>query len=171
MIRQSRLGVNPRMSQTNALDEMAAHRFFSAACFNRTWEWLDEPDRTPDEDEAMIACCLASLWHWRQRPDVARRNLSIGYWQASRVYAVLGQAQNAWRYGELCLRVSEGEEPFYLGYAYEALARAAKIAGDAELTLQYCRHADELAAQLPDGEEREMLTKDLRELESNLSAS
>lgn len=152
------------MDQPPALDEAAAHRFFSAACFNRTWELLDKADRTPEDDEAMIACCLASLWHWRQRPDVSKRNLSIGYWQASRVYAVLGQAQNAWRYGELCLRISEGEEPFYLGYAYEALARAAQLAGDASLTQQYLRHADELAAQLPEGEEREMLTQDLRSL-------
>ena len=152
------------MSQPPAFDEAAAHRFFSAACFNRTWELLDKADRSPEESEDMIACCLSSIWHWRQRPDCARRNLSIGYWQVSRVYAMLGQAQNAWRYGELCLKASDGEEPFYLGYAYEALARAARIAGDGELTLQYRRHAEELAAQLPDGEEREMLTKDLHSL-------
>lgn len=152
------------MSQPPAFDEAAAHRFFSAACFNRTWELLDKPTPSPEESEAMIACCLASLWHWRQRPDCARRNLSIGYWQISRVYAVLGQSQNAWRYGELCLKASEGEEPFYLGYAYESLARAATIAGDQALALQYRRQGEELAAQLPDGEEREMLTKDLNHL-------
>jgi hypothetical protein len=77
---------------------------------------------------------------------------------------MLGQAQNAWRYGELCLTASEGETPFYLGYAYEALARAAKVSGDAELMQQYYRHAEELALQLPEGEEREMLKKDLIEL-------
>lgn len=156
------------MNQAPALDEAAAHRYFAGACFNRTWELLDQADRTPEDDEAMIACCLASLWHWQQRPDVSRRNLSIGYWQVSRVYAVLGQAQNAWRYGELCLRISEGEEPFYVGYAYEALARAAQLAGDANLTQQYLRHAEELAAHLPEGEEREMLVQDLRNLADGL---
>lgn len=154
------------MSQTPPFDEAAAHRYFSAACFNRTWELLDKPDRTPEDNELLIASALASLWHWRQRPDCTPRNWSVGYWQISRVYAVLGQAQNAWRYAELCLRASEGETPFYLGYAYEALARAAKLAEDGELARQYLRHAEELAAQLPDGEEREMLTKDLRELVS-----
>jgi hypothetical protein len=152
------------MSQPPAFDEAAAHRFFSAACFNRTWELLDKANRSPEEGEAMIACCLASLWHWGRRPDCAARNLSIGYWQISRVYAVLGQAQNAWRYGELCLRASETEGPFHLGYAYEALARASKIAGDSELTLQYRRQAEELANQLPDGEEREILDNDLNSL-------
>jgi len=145
-------------------DEAAAHRFFSATCFNRTWELLDKPERTPEETEAMIACSLSSLWHWRQRPDCSRRNLSIGYWQVSRVYAVAGQAQNAWRYGELCLKASEGEEPFYLGYGYEAMARAARLAGELDLARQYLRHAEELAGQLSEGEEREMLTKDLNSL-------
>jgi len=152
------------MSQSPVFDEAAAHRYFSATCFNRTWELLDKADRTAEETEAMVACCLASLWHWRQRPDCTRRNLSIGYWQLSRVYAVAGQAQNCWRYGELCLRASEGEEPFYLGYAYEALARAARLAGDSDLTRQYLRHAEELVGQLSEGEEREMLTKDLNSL-------
>jgi len=66
----------------------------------------------------------------------------------------------------MCLKASEGEEPFYGGYAYEALARAAKLAGDMELTRQYLRHAKEFASQLPDGEEREMLIKDLNSLEA-----
>ena len=153
------------MTQAPPLD-LAAHCHFAAACFNHTWELLDKPGRTPEDDEAMIACCLASLWHWRQRPDCTPRNLSVGYWQASRVYAVLGQPQNAWRYGELCLKASEGEEPFYLGYAYESLARAAKAAGDADLQARYRRQAEELAAQLPEGEERELLAKDLKSLES-----
>ena len=152
------------MSQPLAFDEAAGHRFFSATCFNRTWELLDKANRTAEDTETMIACCLASVWHWQQRPDCSRRNLSVGYWQVARVYSLVGQAQNAWRYGELCLKASEGEEPFYLGYAYEALARAAKLAGDDELTRQYLRHAEELAGQLADGEEREMLTKDLNSL-------
>jgi hypothetical protein len=153
------------MNPTPAFDEAAAHRFFSGACFNRTWELLDKPNRTAEEDETMIACSLASIWHWEQRPDGTRRNLSIGYWQVSRVYAVVGQAQNALRYGEMCLKASVGEAPFYAGYAYEALARAARLAGDHDLTRRYLRHAEELAGQLPDGEEREMLTKDLNSLE------
>lgn len=150
---------------SSAFDEAAAHRYFSAACFNRTWEMLDSATRSADDDEAMIACCLASLWHWLQRPDCSRRNRSIAFWQASRVYALVGQAQNAWHYGELCLKESEGEEPFYVGYAYEALARAAKGLGDESLSTRYRRHAEELAAQVPEGEEREMLAKDLRSLE------
>lgn len=153
------------MSASPSLDIAAAHRYFAAACFNQTWEFMEKGDRTADDTTAMIHSCLASLWHWRNRADCTSRNLSIGYWQASRVYALADQPENAWRYGELCLKASEGEEPFYLGYAYEAMARAAKKAGDTDLSNQYRRHAEQLAAQVPEGEEREMLLKDLRELE------
>jgi hypothetical protein len=145
-------------------DLAAAHRYFAAYCFNEAWKWMDITDRSADDTEAMIQCCLASLWHWRQRSDATSRNLSIGYWQASRVYALAGQAANAWRYGELCLKASEGEEPFYLGYAYEALARAARMAGDEPLSRQYLQQAQQFAAQVPEGEERSMLLQDLASL-------
>ena len=68
----------------------AAHRWFSADCFNRVWALLEKAGRTPAEDERMISLCHASLAHWRERMDCTTRNLSIGYWQLSRVYAVLG---------------------------------------------------------------------------------
>jgi len=152
------------MIQSPPFDLAAAHRHFSADCFNQTWQLMDRADRSSDDNEAMIACCLASIWHWRQRPDCAARNLSISYWQASRVYALLGQASNAWRYGELCLKASENEEPFYLGYAYEALARAALVAEDHDLKEQYRRHAEQLASLVSEGEDRDMLTKDLLSL-------
>lgn len=152
------------MSIATGIDELAAHRYFSAVCFNRTWELLDKPSRTAQDDEALVACTLASLWHWLQRADCTPLNLSIGYWQVSRVYAVLGQAANAWRYAELCLKASENEEPFYLGYAYEALARACLVGGETGLAERYRRQAEELAAQLAEGEQREMLLRDLESL-------
>lgn len=154
------------MASTPIFDDANGHRLFSATCFNRVWEGLEAKQRTPEEDEILIACCLASLWHWSQRPDCTRRNLSIGYWQASRVYAVLGQAENSLRYGELCLQISAGQEPFYLGYAYEALARASALVGDESLRQKYVNCAMELAAEVPHDEEREALLNDLADLRS-----
>jgi hypothetical protein len=62
----------------------------------------------------MLHCAFAGLWHWTQRLDCTATNRSIGYWQISRIYALLGQADNAHRYGELCLKASQepGVEPF-----------------------------------------------------------
>src|SRR5688572_4192069 len=103
------------------------HRYFSADCFNKAWELIEKADRTPEEDEQMVRLNQASLWHWTQRDDCKSTNMSVGYWQASRIHAILGRAGEATRYGQLCLeRSQEQESPFFLAYAFEALARAEK---------------------------------------------
>ena len=150
------------MAKTPEFDVAAAHRYFAAECFNRAWDLIDKLDRTPEEDEDMIRLNQASLYHWSQREDCTNRNLSVGYWQASRIYALLGQADNARRYGALCLRYSQDEDAFYLGYAYEALARAESVAGQGEKAARYLQDAHGQLAQISDAEERELLEKDLK---------
>ena len=103
------------------------HKKLSADCFNRTWELLDKKNRTAEENERMTSLAHASLAHWRMREDCTDHNLGIGYWQLSRVCSVLGQGNNAERYGGQCLHVSGKETPFYLAYAHEALTRAALL--------------------------------------------
>lgn len=109
----------------------------------------------------MRSLCHASLWHWTQRNDCTDRNLSIGYWQLSRVYALLGRAEDATLYGEKSLLHSVAEAPFYIGYAHEALARAAMVGGDSQRMNQHLREAREFASQVSDPEERAVLEKDL----------
>jgi len=150
------------MAETPKFDLAAAHRYFAAECFNRAWDLIDKPDRTPDEEEAMIRLNQASLYHWSQREDCTDRNLSIGYWQASRIYTLLGQADNARRYGELCLRYSQDEGAFYLGYACEALTRAASLEGEPEKAAKYLQQAHQHLAQVTDPEDRELLANDLK---------
>lgn len=139
----------------------AAHKFFSAECFNKAWELIEKPHRTPEENEQMIRLNHASLWHWTQRPDCTKRNLSIGYWQAARIYTVLGQGDNARWYGRLCLEVSVAEPPFYRAYAFEALARAETIAGNKQNAREYLAQARDLAKQVSEAEERKALLADL----------
>jgi tetratricopeptide (TPR) repeat protein len=149
------------MSTTTDFDESRAHQFFSANCFNRTWELIEEPNRSDVENEQMLLFAHASLWHWTMREDCTERNRSTGYWQLARVYAVLGQAENAMRYGELCLQLCQSESAFYLGYAHEAVARAAMLAGDRELAIAHVNEARKLAAQVDEADERTALEKDL----------
>ncbi len=70
------------MADSPSFDSKHAHRFFSAHCFNSTWKLIDKAKRTEPENEQMIQCTLASLWHWTQREDCTDMNLSIGYWLA-----------------------------------------------------------------------------------------
>ena len=144
-----------------ATDTVEADVHFSKFCFNRASALMTLEARTAAEDEEMCLASAASLWHWMRRPDCTDRNLSIGYWQASRVHALLGRADEAMRLAERCLDHSRALSPFYLGYAYEALARAARLGGDAAGFETQVARAREWAAQVEDDEERRMLLDDL----------
>ncbi len=148
-------------------DLNAAHRYFSAHCFNEAWELLDKPDRTAEDDEQMIRLSLASHWHWTQREDCAPANISAAYWQTSRIYAVLGQAENARRYAHLCLEASQDDDmpPFYLAYAYEALARAELVAGECQTMASYLDEAHRIAETVPDEDAQSWLLDDLKTIE------
>ncbi|MFZ0533564.1 MAG: hypothetical protein WAM09_10310 [Anaerolineales bacterium] len=151
------------MGKKPGFDIQAAHKYFSAECFNRAWDFIDKPTRSKSEEDKLLQLSLASIWHWTQREDCTSTNLSVGYWQVSRAFSLLRQAGNAKHYGELCLEVSQGEAvlPFYRGYAYEALARAEMVAGNEDEVEKYLIQAHQVAAVLPDPEEKKQLLSDL----------
>ncbi len=114
----------------------------------------------------MVSICHASLYHWQQRPDCTSRNLSIGYWQLSRVYAVLGQADNARESAKFCSDFSKDEGAFLLGYAYEALARAEFLAGNDRAGEHFLEQARIQLTNVTDVTERELLARDLETMKS-----
>jgi hypothetical protein len=152
--------------ESSQIDAVAAHRHFSAGCFNRTWTLIEKPDRSAAETEEMVLCALASLWHWTQRADCTARNLSIGHWQVSRVYALAGQGENAMRHARQSLEFAQGSPPFYVGAAHEAVARAATVLDDRETMRHHLSEARRCAAEVTDAAEREDLEQDLRSLEA-----
>jgi ketosteroid isomerase-like protein len=160
------------MTLTATFDLTAAHRFFAASCFNQSWPLIDEPARSAEEDEQLIALGHASLWHWTQRSDCSAKNLSIAHWLLSRIYALVGDAAHARRYAESCLRISERGEvaPMFLGYAYEALARAAQLAGDRSAAERFLQVGSELAQKIADEGDRKLLNGDLDAVRAALNA-
>ena len=152
------------MADSPGFDTKHAHQFFSAHCFNFTWKLIDKAKRTEPENEQMIQCTLASLWHWTQREDCTDTNLSIGYWQAARVYALAGEADNARKYAQLCLDITPTEDPFYLGYAHEAMARAEVLAGNQKLANEHLAKAKHFATNVIKAEDRKLLEADLATL-------
>ena len=151
------------MADKPDFDVATVHEFFSVECFNKAWELIEKPDRTPAEDEEMIRLSLTSHWHWTQSQDCAATNTAVGYWQTSRIYAILGLADNARRYAHLSLEASssEGALPFCLGYAYEALARAESVAGDHEKMNGYLEDARRAADRIPKADVKQQLLNDL----------
>jgi hypothetical protein len=129
--------------------------------FNATWELIDAPDRTPDDDLRMLHMAHASRHHWAQVGEPV--NLARGEWQVSRVYAILGRAEPARFHAERCLGICEehGIGDFDLAYAYEALARAAAVSGDEPERDRRLAQARTAAEAVADAEDREHLQGDL----------
>lgn len=151
------------MSTPPEFDLQSAHRYFSAQCFNQAWELIKKLERTPEEQEAMIRLSQASYYHWTQREDYSPNNRSISLWQLAHIYAVLGRLDSARHYAELCLQASleEGVDAVFVGYAYEALARVEKLAGNKERARGYLASALAQADKTEDDEDRQMLMDDL----------
>lgn len=153
------------MTQAN---EDIPHKKIAAKCFNEVWNYLDKTDRTPEQNETMIHLCHTSFWHWTQVPDHTATNLSIGYWQLSRVYAVVGLASISYQYGLRCLAVSNGLAPFYVGYAYEAIARSLIGMERYDEANEYLASAKEELTKVIDSNSQAYLKTDLDQLESLL---
>jgi hypothetical protein len=149
-------------------DVAAAHKYFATHCFNSAWDLIEKKDRTPEDDRKMVALNQASLYHWQQRDDCDDQRLSVGYWQASRIQAILGNAQEAVRHGEVCLGYSAALSPFFLGYAHEALARAHNVARGTRAAREYLDAALALAAKIAKKEDRKLLLADLDALSALL---
>jgi len=148
-------------AKNRAFDAAAAHKYFAAHCFNSAWDLIEKKERTAEDDRLMVALNQASIYHWLQRPDCSNKQLSVGFWQASRIQSLLGNAAEAARQAEVCLSYSGELEPFYLGYAHEALARAAKLRGDEDEAVSHKEQAKMLASAIKEKDERDLLLKDL----------
>jgi hypothetical protein len=144
--------------------ERLDHRQLAVALFNRTWELLDQETRSFAEEAEMLTAAFTSRHHWQQVGEA--RNFSVSDWQVSRVAAVLGYPDLAEEYGRRSLEVASRANlgPFYEGYAHEALARAARLAGDRQLKTKHLDIAFELLAQIDEVSERDLLAPDLEEL-------
>jgi hypothetical protein len=149
-------------------DLQSAHKHFSIACFNRTWEFMDRDKLTSEDAQEMILLSMTSLWHWTQRPECAPNNLFGGNWQISRVYAILGNAPEAMRYAELALKFGKQAGPFHEAYGYEALARAEKVAGNPQRARRHLDSARGLAEKVEEPNQKATLQNDIEQLEAEL---
>ncbi len=149
------------MNKTPPFDMQDGHKYFAAYCFNRTWDYIEKESRTAEDNEAMLQACMASLWHWSQREDAVPKNFCVGYWQASRVFALLGRADYALTYARMSLEQSGGLDSFFVAYSYEALARSEMAAGHKDKMNEYLATARTLRASVADVENKKLLEADL----------
>jgi hypothetical protein len=137
------------------------HRERGIEIFNATWALLDKPDRTAEDNEAMIRAAYASAYHWSLAARRTVENEVRGEWMLSRVHAFAGFGETALRHAERCLHITEaaGLTDFDLGFAHEAMARSLAClarADDARRHLAIAR-----ATPIADPEDRIIFDGDL----------
>src|SRR5437867_9492150 len=138
------------------------HRRMAAHLFNSTWTLIEKKRRTKAESDTMIHMAHASRYHWGVVGGP--KELAIGEWQISRVYAVLRRPEPALYHAQRALEICEASEigDFPLAYAYEALARAFAIAGKTRLRTACLKLAKVAGAKIAEADERSQFFKDLR---------
>lgn len=148
-----------------------SHKQLATECFNKVWDLLENTNRTEYETEEMMHLSHASFWHWTQVTDHTEQNLSIGYWQLSRVYAVMENGVQALSFAKRCVEISKKAElaPFYIAYAYEALGRSYivldEISQAEETIIQVKKYTELVKVE----ESKKLLLADLAELMNKIS--
>ncbi|WP_426566611.1 MerR family transcriptional regulator [Angustibacter sp. McL0619] len=136
-------------------------RRLAVALFNDTWRLMENEARTPADDDRMLHTAHASRHHWAGVGTPV--NLARGEWLCSRVYAVLGRGEpslhHAQRELDLCRENAIGD--WDLAFAYEALARAHAVSGDALAARAATEQALACGEDIADDEDRAMLLADL----------
>ena len=132
--------------------------------YNSSWALMELADRTPEQDDELIHHVHASMYHWLQAPECEPKHRARGEWLCSRAYAVLGRAEPALHHAQRCLEICEQHadniEDWDLAFAYEALARANRVAGNEEEARRFERRGRQLADEIADPEDKDIVLKD-----------
>jgi len=146
--------------------DQESHRKVAAECFNRTWDYLNQKNRNPDDDQMMLNLAHASRYHWSiiGKP----LNFAIGDWQISRVYSALNQPDLAIHFAstslETCLKNSISG--WLLASVYEGMARAYVANKDYRLAGEYLDKArQQLRSEDVDEEDLETVSHQIDETE------
>jgi hypothetical protein len=108
------------------------------------------------ENTQMLDAAHAAAFHWSKVGtgiNAARADMSLAH-----VHALLGHAELALQHANACFtKVTSRESPEWeLAFAHAVLARAASVAGNAELHSRHFTLAKQLGQALPDAEDREI---------------
>ena len=145
---------------TTELDPQS-RRALAAGLFNRVWELLEKGDRTPEDDQELVNAAHASRYHWTGLGGAKEQ--AIGDWQISRVYSVLGRGEPAVHHARLALSYASqvDGETWLLASAYEGLARAYAVAGDAHAAAEWKAKAVARLDEVTDADDRDIVQSDI----------
>jgi hypothetical protein len=144
--------------------ELEFHRKIAKQCFNKTWDYLEKKNRTPDDDRQMLTLAHTSTYHWGLIGNA--RNLAVGEWQISRVYADLKHAEPSLLFAKASLElVIKNNLADLLPSAYEGVARAYAIAQQPQLARDYIVKARKELESIRDEEDKKIYADQINETE------
>lgn len=149
-------------SDEDRLTEPEFHRKSAIDSFNLVWSLLDQQNRTQEDDDRMLNAAHSSRFHWGEVGTPLE--FERGEWQISRVYSTLNKPESAVYHARRCLEICKENniEDFDIAFAYEALARANAVAGNAQESQGYSQLAKEAGENIQDKENREYFFSELR---------
>ena len=141
--------------------ETAWHTRLAKSLFNRSWDLLEKPGRTYQEDHDMLQAAFASRYHWGVVGTEDK--WMIGDGQVARIAASLGHSTLALDYATRALDStrSHGWHDFRLASAYETMARAHASGGNAEERDRYLELAREALNVIDDPEDRRIIEEQI----------
>ena len=146
------------MKDENRYTESEAHYYFATDFHTRTWNLLDLPTRTRDENERMLDYAYASKAHWRVTGTAVHHER--GEWLLARVYAVLGQVEQSLHHAQRCMELLEDHKEemkdIDFAFGYEALARAYAIAGNKPQASNYIRLAQQAGEKISEKDDHDI---------------
>ena len=141
-------------------------RALAVELFNRTWELLELPSRTEQQDDEMVDAAHASAWHWRNVGTPA--NAARAHWLCARVYATLGRAEAALLHARRAVEIvavgGEGLEDWDAAAASEGMARALLACGNPTAAASWKQRAITELERIADPEDRIQIAADLESL-------
>jgi len=147
-------------------------RKLAAGLYNEVWRLMEIESRTAEQTDAMIHAAHASRYHWGRigAPiDVIR-----GEWLCSRVYAALRRAEPALWHARRCVELLEKSgrtDDCDAAAAYQALAAASSLAGDADAAADSRARAELAVSALTDLEDCQPVEINLVELAERMRSS
>ncbi|MCF7796643.1 MAG: hypothetical protein K9N11_03200 [Lentisphaeria bacterium] len=141
------------------------HKALGITLFNQTWDLIEKPDRTPDEEADMIHMAHASAYHWRQVGTPL--NFARSEWQISHVYGILERGEPAIYHAARCLKLCQDNQivDFDLAYAYEAVARAHWLLGSTKDAQHFLKQAEEAGSSIAKEGDKKQFISDLTNLQ------
>lgn len=133
-------------------------------CYNKTWDYIDQTDRSNEDELEMIHCAHASRYLWGEVGEPI--NFERGEWQISKVYYLVNNGERALYHASACLEICNANniQGFDISFAYEAMANAYKLLGEKEQLEKYKALAFDSLKNIEDQGDREYTESELKKI-------